>query len=103
VQPPTKRAAAIGISNLLANTASLFANCFWLDQYEPTFQVSWGILLAFQVLELACILFLRYNLKRSNKRFDYLSSRISANNTADLSQLDPIEQNAIVDGIRYTT
>lgn len=103
VQPPIKRAASIGIANLLANTASLFANYFWLDKYEPTFQVSWGIILAFEVLGLACILFLRYYLKRTNRRLEELSSRISANNAAELATLDPVEQNAVVGGFRYIT
>ncbi|KAI1843180.1 hypothetical protein JX266_010707 [Neoarthrinium moseri] len=103
VMPRTKRAAAIGLANLCANVASLYGNYFWLDEYEPTFQVSWGILLAFQVLGLGCILSLRFLLKRSNRQFEELSSRVSEINAAQLAELDPVEQNAVVGGFRYIT
>ncbi|KAF7541244.1 hypothetical protein G7054_g682 [Neopestalotiopsis clavispora] len=100
-QPRVKKAAAIGIANTLANIASLFANYFWLDKYEPTFQVSWGILLAFECLALTCILTLRFSLKRSNRKFDELSARLSASDEAQLAGLNEVEQRAVVNGFRY--
>ncbi|KAH8194161.1 hypothetical protein TruAng_011673 [Truncatella angustata] len=103
LMPRTKRAASIGLTNLCANIASLFGNYFWLDQYEPTFQVSWGILLAFQFLCFSCIMSLRYILKRSNRKFEELGSRFSESDTADLTGLRPIERNAVIGGFRYIT
>lgn len=69
-QPPVKRAVAIGLANTCANIASLFANYFWLDQYEPMYRESWGCLLAFQGLGLSCILTLRFLLRRANRKLE---------------------------------
>lgn len=100
-RPPIKRAAAIGIANTLANLASLYANYFWLDEYEPTFQVSWGILLAFQGLALACILTLRFTLQRRNKKFEKLQAEINLNHEAEVQALDEDAQRAVKNNFRY--
>lgn len=100
-QPRVKKAAAIGIANTLANLASLYANYFWLDKYEPTFQVSWGILLAFECLALSSILTMRFILKRSNRKFDELSARLADSDEAQLSDLNEMEKRAIINGFRY--
>lgn len=101
VRPPVKRAAAIGIANTLANTASLFANYFWLDKYEPYFRQSWACILAFQVLGLSCILTLRYLLKRSNSKFDKLTEQMDAHDEVAIRQLDEVSQRAVLNGFRY--
>lgn len=101
VRPPVKRAAAIGIANTLANTASLFANYFWLDKYEPYFRQSWACILSFQILGLGCILTLRHLLKRSNAEFDKLAEQIDTHDEASISQFDEVSQRAVVHGFRY--
>lgn len=101
VRPPVKRAAAIGIANTLANTASLFANYFWLDKYEPYFRQSWACILSFQVLGLACILTLRYLLKRSNTQFDKLAEQMDTHDEGAIRQLDEVSQRAVANGFRY--
>lgn len=101
VRPPVKRAAAIGIANTLANTASLFANYFWLDKYEPYFRESWACILAFQVFGLSCILVLRFLLKRSNSKFDKLAEQIDAHDEHAIGELDEVSQRAVLNGFRY--
>lgn len=101
VRPPVKRAAAIGIANTLANTASLFANYFWLDKYEPYFRQSWACILAFQVLGLTCILSLRYLLKSSNAKFDRLEEEMDVHDDTAIRQLDEVSQRAVLNGFRY--
>jgi MFS family permease len=101
IQPRVKRAAAIGIANTCANIASLYANYFWLDQYEPYFRVSWGCLLAFQMLGIGCIFVLRYSLKRANRNFERLVAEVDVNDEAALSRLDADEQRAVLNGFRF--
>ncbi|KAF6825041.1 allantoate permease [Colletotrichum plurivorum] len=103
VQPPTKRAAAIGIANTLANSASLFANYFWLDQFGPEYRVSWSCILAFQVLGLGCIAGLRFCLRRANRRFDGLEARVDPGDMDALNGLDKDSQRAVLNGFRYVT
>ena len=103
VKPRLKRAAAIGIANTCANIASLFANYFWLDKYEPYFRESWSCLLAFQLLGMACILSLRYSLKRANRRFEKLTAEVSDRDTAAVTQLTEEEQRAVLYGYRFIT
>jgi MFS family permease len=100
-QPPVKRAVAIGIANTCANLASLFANYFWLDQYAPKYRESWGCLLAFQALGLACILTLRFLLQRANRKFDSLSHEADVNDAVFVSRLNDEERKAIQNGFRY--
>ena len=102
-RPPIKRAAAIGIANSLANLASLFANYFWLDQYAPTFRVSWGCTLAFQALAFASILGLCFLLKRGNKRFESIAEEVNPNDAATMMHLDDETQQAVRNGFRYIT
>jgi hypothetical protein len=102
-RPPVKRAAAIGIANTLANLASLFANYFWLDEYEPTFQVSWGIILAFEAFALACILTLRFMLLRKNRQFERLAREINLNHESAVQALDEDAQRAVKNNFRYVT
>lgn len=102
-RPPMKKAAAIGITNSCANLASLFANYFWLDQYAPYFRESWGCTLAFQALILACILALRYLLKRGNKRFEEVAQVTDPNDAAAVVQLDDDTQRAVLNDFRYIT
>lgn len=98
---PIKKAAAIGIANSCANVASLFANYFWLDQYGPSFQVSWGCLLAFQCIGLACIITLRFTLSRANKRFEQLAREVSADDAAAVGRLDEDAQRAVTNSFRF--
>ncbi|KAJ5614022.1 hypothetical protein N7528_007676 [Penicillium herquei] len=100
-QPPIKRAVAIGLANTCANCASLFANYFWLDQYEPEYRESWGCLLAFQALGMACILTLRYLLQRTNQRFERLAVEIDLNDTNAILHLNEDERNAVQNNFRY--
>jgi MFS family permease len=102
-RPPVKRAAAIGIANTLANLASLFANYFWLDEYEPTFQVSWGILLAFEAFAMACILTLRFMLRRKNKQFERLAQEFNLDNESAIQALNEDAQRALRNNFRYVT
>lgn len=102
-RPPIKRAAAIGITNTLANLASLFANYFWLDQYGPLFRESWGCELAFQALALACILALRCLLKLGNKRFEKITRETDLDDAVAVAQLDDDAQRAVMNGFRYIT
>lgn len=102
-RPPVKRAAAIGIANTCANVASLFANYFWLDKYEPHFRESWICTLAFQALAFTCIVSVRYILKRGNKRFEMLAQTTDCNDTNAIAQLDDDSQRAIINGFRYIT
>ncbi|RAH68083.1 MFS general substrate transporter [Aspergillus aculeatinus CBS 121060] len=101
VQPPAKRAVAIGIANTCANVASLFANYFWLDQYEPTYRVSWGCILAFECLGMACILTLRFLLRRANRRFEELATTMEVNDSVAMQRLDQDSRRAILNGFRY--
>ena len=103
IRPPVKRAAAIGIANTCANTASLFANYFWLDKYEPYFRQSWGCLLAFQLLGLGCIMGLRYSLKRANRKFERLAREVDPNDEHAVRSLDEDAQRAVVNGFRFVT
>ncbi|KAH7151510.1 major facilitator superfamily domain-containing protein [Fusarium sp. MPI-SDFR-AT-0072] len=103
VQPRVKRAASIGIANTLANSASLFANYFWLDQYGPDFRVSWACILAFQGLGFACIMGLRYSLKRANKAFDELSATVDETSEESVNRLDKDSQRAVLNGFRFIT
>lgn len=100
-QPRVKRAASIGLANTCANIASLYANYFWLDQYGPTYRVSWGCLLAFEALGTGCILILPFLLNRANKRFERLASTVDTNDPTTMSQLDDDSKRAIVNGFRY--
>ncbi|KAI9930277.1 hypothetical protein AWENTII_003232 [Aspergillus wentii] len=100
-QPPVKRAAAIGIANTSANAASLFANYFWLDQYEPNYQVSWGCILAFQGVGAVCILTLRFLLLRTNKKFDRLAAEMDRNDTIGIQRLDDEAKRAVLNDFRY--
>lgn len=102
-QPAIKRAAAIGIANSLANLASLYANYFWLDQFEPTFRVSWCILLAFQVLGLACLVTLRLVLKRANRKFERLAQEVSGYDEAAMARLNVDEKRAVTGMFRFVT
>ncbi|CAD0109475.1 unnamed protein product [Aureobasidium uvarum] len=102
-RPPIKRAAAIGIANTLANLASLFANYFWLDEYGPTFQVSWGILLAFQAFAMGCILTLRFMLQRKNRKFERLAREINLNHESAVQALEEDAQRALKNNFRYVT
>ena len=101
VQPPVKRAAAIGIANSCANIASLFANYFWLDKYGPGFRESWACLLGFQFLGMTCILTLRFLLKRANSRFEKIANETSPHDAAALSNLDDDSQRAVLNNFRY--
>ncbi|KAK8088758.1 MFS general substrate transporter [Apiospora hydei] len=101
VQPRVKRAAAIGIANTCANVASLFANYFWLDKYEPYFRESWACLLAFQALGMACILTLRYTMKRRNRHFEMLATQVDPSDAAAMCRLTEEEQRAVANGYRY--
>ncbi|KAI8295724.1 putative transporter [Colletotrichum sp. SAR 10_98] len=103
VQPAVKRAAAIGIANTLANSASLFANFFWLDEYGPSFRVSWACILAFQVLGLCCICGLRICLKKANHKFERLRSEVDQYNEEAMNRLDKDSQRAVLNGFRYIT
>ncbi|KAF4951331.1 hypothetical protein FGADI_7529 [Fusarium gaditjirri] len=103
VQPRVKRAASIGIANTLANSASLFANYFWLDQYGPDFRVSWSCILAFQGLGFVCIMGLRYSLKRANKAFDELSATVDETSEESVNRLDKDSQRAVLNGFRFIT
>ncbi|KAJ5280932.1 hypothetical protein N7478_006304 [Penicillium angulare] len=100
-QPPIKRAVAIGLANTCANCASLFANYFWLDEYGPEYRESWGCLLAFQALGMACILTLRLLLQRSNKKFETLANETDLNDFDHISRLSPDERNAVQNNFRY--
>ncbi|KAF7618476.1 putative allantoate permease [Aspergillus flavus] len=100
-QPPIKRAVAIGLANTCANIASLFANYFWLDEYEPAYRQSWGCLLAFQALGMACILTLRFLLQRSNKKFEKLAAEGDINDTIFISHLNDDERSAVQNNFRY--
>ncbi|KAJ5948067.1 hypothetical protein N7466_001082 [Penicillium verhagenii] len=100
-QPPIKRAVAIGLANTCANCASLFANYFWLDKYEPEYRESWGCLLGFQALGMACILFLRIKLQRANKRFEQLSIESDLNDLSVMELLNEDERNAVQNNFRY--
>ncbi|EUC41072.1 hypothetical protein COCMIDRAFT_107103 [Bipolaris oryzae ATCC 44560] len=102
-RPPIKRAAAIGIANTCANTASLFANYFWLDQYQPVFTVSWGCTLAFQTLAFSSILALCFLLRRGNKKFERLARTTDRNDADAIARLDDDSQRAILNGFRYIT
>ncbi|GKZ31067.1 hypothetical protein AbraIFM66950_011126 [Aspergillus brasiliensis] len=101
VQPPAKRAAAIGMANTCANIASLFANYFWLDRYEPMYRVSWGCILAFECLGMGCILTLRVMLNRANRRFVELARTVDLNDAVVMQRLDRDEQKAVLNGFRY--
>ncbi|KAI1761666.1 major facilitator superfamily domain-containing protein [Hypoxylon sp. FL1150] len=103
VRPPVKRAAAIGIANTLANVASLFGNYFWLDEYQPWYRQSWGAILAFQVLGLACILALRFSLKRANAKFEKLGDEVSPEDEAAVGRMDHDSQRAVLNGFRFIT
>jgi MFS family permease len=98
-----RRAASIGIANTLANSASLFSNYFWLDQYGPDFRVSWACILAFQGLGFACIMGLRYSLKRANKAFDELSATVDESSKESVNRLDKDSQRAVLNGFRFIT
>ena len=100
-QPPIKRAVAIGLANTCANCASLFANYFWLDQYEPDFRESWGCLLAFQSLGLTCILTLHIILSRTNKKFESLAIETDLNDLNALAHMNVDERNAVQNNFRY--
>ncbi|KAJ6120677.1 hypothetical protein N7523_004957 [Penicillium sp. IBT 18751x] len=100
-QPPIKRAVAIGLANTCANCASLFANYFWLDQYGPKYRESWGCLLAFQALGLACILTLRFMLQRANKNFENLTAVTDINDPSAMARLNEIERSAVQNNFRY--
>ncbi|KAH8645931.1 major facilitator superfamily domain-containing protein [Tricladium varicosporioides] len=101
IRPPIKRAAAIGIANTLANTASLFANYFWLDEYGPTFRVPWGCILAFNVLGLTCICTLRFTLNHANKKFERLAVEVDADDEIAVRRIDEDAQRAVVSNFRY--
>jgi hypothetical protein len=91
---------SIGVANTCANIASLFANYFWLDQYGPAYRQSWGCLLTFQALGLACILTLRFTLQRANKKFESLSNEANVTDTLFMDRLNDDERKA-VNGFRY--
>lgn len=99
-RPPAKRAASIGIANSFANLASFYGNYFWLDQYEPAYKQSWGIVLAFIALCLACILALRFFLGRRNKHFEELAAQ-SQTGHINVYQLNEEETRALNSGFRY--
>lgn len=101
VQPPIKRAAAIGIANTCANLASLFANYFWLDEYLPYFRQSWICIMAFQLLGLTCIIGMRFVLARRNKEFDRLRQEVDPVDGVALHRLDVDSQRAVTQGFKF--
>ena len=102
-RPPIKRAAAIGIANSYANIASLFANCFWLDQYEPNVSLTWTRTLAFQAVAFSSILALCFLLRRGNKEFERLAQTTDCNDPDAVARLDDDAQRAVLNGFRYIT
>ncbi|KAH7012548.1 major facilitator superfamily domain-containing protein [Microdochium trichocladiopsis] len=105
VQPRIKRACAIGVANTCANTAALFSSYFWIDKFQPQFKQSWACVLGFQCLGMACILGLRYTLKRKNRQFDELDQRNLgvAGIEAEGRVLSADEKRAVNTGFRFIT
>ena len=101
IRPPIKRAAAIGIANTISNTAALFASYFWLDEYSPSFRVSWGCSLAFMVLGLVTTCVLRLVLRRGNRKFEELAAQIDPHDPLALDGLDEESIRAVTKGFRY--
>lgn len=103
VRPPAKRSASIGITNSFANLAAFYGNYFWLDKYAPEFKQSWGAVIAFLVLCLACVLSLRLVLKRRNAKFDALQTEYDGAMTLNVSHLNEEQTRAVINGFRYVT
>lgn len=101
IRPPIKRAAAIGSANTISNAAALFASYFWLDEYGPSFRVSWGCSLSFMTFGLAIILSLRFVLQRGNKRFDELCAQVDPYDPVAVAALGDDEGRAVKNGFRY--
>jgi hypothetical protein len=100
VRPLEKRAAAIGITNTCSNCAVVFGTFFWMDQYSPTYSVSWGCILAFASLSIASSTVLRFSLRRENRNFDKLAIEVRQD-AARMETLNPTEKDAVTANFRY--
>jgi MFS family permease len=102
VRPLEKRAAAIGITNTCSNCAVVFGTFFWMDQYSPTYSVSWGCILAFACLSMGASVTLRFSLQRENKHFDKLAAEVSQDpSLMELRTMTETEKDAVMDNFRY--
>ena len=101
IRPPIKRAAAIGTANTISNAAALFASYFWLDEYGPSFRVSWACSLSFMTLGFAIVLTLRLVLQRGNRKFDELCAQVDANDPVAVAALGDEERRAVKNGFRF--
>lgn len=71
-RPPAKRAAAFGIINMIANSASIWTPYTYYPGEAPYYHVALGVCIALQVLGGLTATFIYFNLRSLNKRQERL-------------------------------
>lgn len=99
-RPPAKRAAAYGIINMIANSASIWTPYTYYDAEAPYYRVALGVCTAMQVLGGLTSFFLYFNLKQLNKRQERLESE---DVQLTEKELQGLETTARVEGVDLAT
>jgi Na+/melibiose symporter-like transporter len=95
-RPPAKRAAAYGIINMIANSASIWTPYTYYNQEAPYYRVALGICIALQVMGGLSALFIYFSLGMLNKRQERLEDEDVQLTERELRRL---EATAKVEGI----
>lgn len=95
-RPPAKRAAAYGVINMVANSASIWTPYTYYSAEAPFYRVALGVCIALQALGGLAATLIYFDLRRLNKRQERLENENTVLNTRDLRRL---ENTARVEGI----
>lgn len=95
-RPPAKRAAAFGIINMIANSASIWTPYTYYTSEAPFYHVALGICIALQVMGGLSAAFVYFNLRVLNKRQERLE-----NENVQLTEMElrRLETTAKVEGV----
>ncbi|KFX94210.1 hypothetical protein O988_06423 [Pseudogymnoascus sp. VKM F-3808] len=109
-RPPAKRAAAYGIINMVANSASIWTPYTYYSKQEPYYRVALGVCIALQVLGGLSALFIYVSLDRLNKRQERLEDEdvqltekelLRLETTAKVEGIDIVAARQLQKGFRY--
>ncbi|RFU23667.1 hypothetical protein B7463_g12671, partial [Scytalidium lignicola] len=95
-RPPAKRAAAYGIINMVANSASIWTPYTYYSQEAPYYRVALGVCIALQVMGGLSATFIYFSLRMLNKRQERLEDEDVQLTERELRRL---ETTANVEGI----
>jgi len=95
-RPPAKRAAAYGIINMIANSASIWTPYTYYSQEAPYYRPALAICIALQVMGGLSAMYIYFNLRMLNKRQERLENEDMQLTETELRRL---EATAKVEGI----